>query len=135
MKYTLTYISRFYPESGVRPIEDITPEVLGKLDRFARIHAGESGVEPITSTDVAIAIVDMLFWREFTMSGKHWSYDGTSAELVPSKNPDVEQYDTSEQYEWNWKDIYSVARSSGRVIFNHAEKTIFLKDYGFYCSG
>jgi hypothetical protein len=135
MTYTLTYLNRFYRDIGIRPIDNITPEVVGKLDRYAQVRAGETGVEPISSAAIAVAIIDMLFWREFTKSGKHWSYDGSSADPIPSDNPDIEKFDAYEAYEWNWKDIYSVAKSSGRVIFNHAEKTIFVDEYGFYCSG
>ncbi len=139
--YSLTYTNRFYKSQGVQPIENLSPALLDKIAHLTALRAqpqGSVASEELAkaSHDVAYELIDMLFRRDFSGDGKHWSFDGHHATAVASKNPEIEEtYEVSESYCWDWKDIYSIAESKGVVTFNHEKKTIFLKDYGFYCSG
>jgi hypothetical protein len=162
--YFVTYTQRFYRAQGEQPINDITPLMIEKINHLATLHS--SSLPLITATreeiekashDVAYNLIDMLFRRDFSGDGKHWSFDGHYATRIPNPNnvahmntttsptlnggeaiyqPEIEEiFEVSESYCWDWKDIYAVAESKGTVIINHEKKTIFVKEYSFYCSG
>jgi hypothetical protein len=134
MKYQVTYTNRYYPEQGENPVNDISSSVEVAIDQLAANR--DNGICDINaSRQLALDLIDMLFRRDFSGDGSHWSFDGHSADPMTSDDPQVEIFEASESYEWDWKDIFSVAKSKGIIIINHSTKSILVKDYSFYCSG
>lgn len=127
--------NRYSLKNGEDSIENISSSVVEKINKLAAQRKGEEVVEPTTRELVAEAIIYMMFCRDFTNIGSHWSYDGSSTNRLPSDDPNVEIFESSESYVWDWKDIYSVAKGSGTVIIDHEKEMIVVKDYGYYCAG
>ena len=89
----------------------------------------------ISSCDLVYAIIDAYFDRDHYGSGKHWSSDGSTVNMLPSDNPNIELFDCYASSTWDWKDIYAVAKSSAKIIFDHDQKVIKVSGYKYNCSG
>eukprot|EP01031_Cornospumella_fuschlensis_P026537 gene26537-32071_t len=88
------------------------------------------------SEGIVSDILSKLYNLDFSGTGKHWCHDGQSINLRSEEsNETVQVYDVSESSTWDWKDIYSVAKTTGVIEVNKETSTITVREYRFYCSG
>eukprot|EP01031_Cornospumella_fuschlensis_P026638 gene26638-32189_t len=102
--------------------------VSAELQAFA-----EGGID---SRNIVSVILSKLYNLDFSGTGKHWCHDGQSINLRSAEsNETVQVYDVSESSTWDWKDIYSVAETTGVIEVSKETLTITVREYRFYCSG
>ena len=131
MSFTITYSDKHYPSSGVQPVANVPQSLHDKLNKWSEAN-------PPTDADLSQAagdVLDVLYYNDFSGSGKHWDYDGCSCYLQPCTDPDVHLYSCEISHTWDWKDIYSVAKATASISINWKERTIFVEGYSYYCSG
>ena len=111
-------------------LDSIQSDIIIAINKF---EAGS-----IRGRELAIAIIDTLFYRDF-MPGDHWDIDSaTVGELdvgdqeVGAQN--VQLFNAEKEATWDWKDIYSVT-SAKALIKISAGSDIFVDEYSYYTAG
>ena len=109
----------------------LSPEALKKINAWSEEN-------PPSESDLSIAaeeVLEVLYYQEFSGTGKHWSYDGSRSSPQESSNPDERIYHCDISHTWDWKDIYSVSSGSCIVCINWKARTIAASDFKYYCAG
>ena len=127
VSYNVIESSAYDKEERWKPVN------IGKLKLTTAFN--EFYQKKIGSRDLVYAIIDAYFDRDHDGSGKHWSSDGSTVSMLPSDNPNIELFDCYASSTWDWKDIYAVAKSSAKIIFDHDQKVIKVSGYKYNCSG
>lgn len=128
MVFKILYTDKYGGES--KPWLELSIKELGLTDTIEHFMSGEIDARTLAST-----ILHALYRRDFDGSGKHWCEDGQSIDARSTDNVNEECFYIEESATWDWKDIYSVAKSQGTFRVNRAENTVYIENYGFYCSG
>ena len=82
----------------------------------------------LSGANLASAAIEAMFERDFTDDGKHWSIDGSTITLQQDGG-----FMCSASATWDWKDIYSVAKSSATIYVDPNELRV--SNYSYYVSG
>lgn len=131
MEHNLSY--NVIESSGYDKVQRWEPVNIAKLKLTTAFN--EFYQKKIGSRNLVYAIIAAYFYRDHNGSGKHWSSDGSTVNMLPSDNPNIEIFDCDASSTWDWKDIYAVAKSSAKIIIDHDQKVIKVSGYKFYCAG
>lgn len=124
---TITYSDKYKPNYGYKPLLLSDPEFRTVLKNFS---SGE-----LSMSATARSLISMLFKRDFSPSGSHWSYNGASARLIKTHDSGAESYDCEETADWDWKDINAQAKSDAIITLSADRKRIRLDNYSYCCAG
>lgn len=131
MTFKISYSNKHYPDSGIQPVGNVPTKLLEKINAWSEEHPPSN--EDLST--VAKDVLEVLYYQEFTGSGKHWSYDGCSCAEVASASPDQHVFYCEISHIWDWKDIYAVATGKATISINLKDRTIYVHDFSYYCSG
>ena len=111
--------SKYDAPMELKPLSPAPPALSAAIDKFC------SGT--LSAADLASSAIEELFERDF-VDGKHWSRDGCSRTIQPDGS-----FLCSASATWDWKDIYSVAKSTAVIYVDPTELRI--TSYSYYVSG
>lgn len=129
--FKVTYTDKWHPQSGIHDVTGLPNKLKQKLNQWNDENVPSS----YDLSEVACDVLTLLYDRDFSGSGKHWSYDGVRASAEPSDNDDIHKFECEISHTWDWKDIYSVASGKATIFINVKARTIFVDKYYFYCAG
>jgi hypothetical protein len=120
-KLRLLCSDEHHPDSG---FSELSPSSLHLVPDLYRFEKGD-----IDQRELAKSIMEALWSRDF-MPGAHWDIESASVEYA------IEGvWDVSKSATWDWKDIYSVAKSMATIRFPIDAGEIRIENYSYYVAG
>jgi hypothetical protein len=141
--------NKYHPDSGLDDLSPYSLRLVSDLYRFENGDNSNHGKQQ--QRELARSIIEALWNRDFS-NGKHWDIDSASVSAVCDCPIDdkgehvVGVWNVSKSATWDWKDIYSVAKSEGTIRFlrirndnnmedDNASCEIRIEKYSYYVAG
>ena len=116
---------KYNPERGYTELSPISLSLGQDLCSYMTKEIGPQ--------QMAQKIIQALFQRDFGVK-KDTRWDVDPAHAVP-KDDDNIVFEAEQQATWDWKDIYSVASSKGKIRFLDNDNIIRIEGYSYYVAG